>query len=238
MCDKREKAAVLRGFDMSVADVGDQLHLRHPLLSFKGEPDTLYVARRFNWRNSPEALAVADPSEASELATLLPDGHGRPMASGEGAVVAGAGFVQAAADAGVQLDGPEISFAKAHESGCWMGAAAQSVFAALESGLVDEAQAAFDGALGDAARRSQRLPERGNAALPILRGCGPRRREGLAVRQLAGARQNRDSGLHQRLLIRFELELGARRADLHGKVERRIELAASPLQGEAAKRAT
>ena len=162
----------------------------------------------------------------------------RFTSSGEGAVVAGAGFVRAATDAGVQLDGPEMSFAKAHESGCWMGAAAQSVFAALESGLVDEAQAAFDGALGDAARRSQRLPERGNAALPILRGCGPRRREGLAVRQLAGARQNRDSGLHQRLLIRFELELGARRADLHGKVERRIELAASPLQGEAAKRAT
>ena len=186
MCDKREKAAVLRGFDMSVADVGDQMHLRHPLLSFKGDPSTLYVARRFNWRNSPEALVVADPSEASELATLLPDGHGRPMASGEGAVVAGAGFVRAAADAGVQLDGPELSFAKAHESGCWISAATQSVFAALESRLVDEAQATFDEALGDAARRGHSLSERGNAALLIVCRCGPLRREDLAVRQLAG----------------------------------------------------
>ncbi len=238
MCDKREKAAVLRGFDMSVADIGDQLHLRHPLLSFEGDPNTLYVARRFNWRNSRDALVAADPSEASELATLLPDGHGRPMASGEGAVVAGAGFVRAAADAGVQLDGLEIAFAKAHAPGCWMGAATQSAFAAVKARLVDEAQAVFDESLGDAARRGHRLSERGNAALLILRGCGPLRREDLAVRQLAGAKQNRDSGLHQRLIIRFELELGARRAALHRKVERFIELALSPLQGEAGKRAT
>ena len=228
MSDKHE-TAVLRGFDTAIADIGDQLHLCHPLLSFKGDP-ALYVARRLNWQNNQGALAVADPSEASELATLLPDEHGRPIASGEAAVVAGAGFVQAAADAGIQLDGSEVSFAITHESGCWITTATQALFAELRTRLVDEARTTFDEELGDAARREQHLSERGNAALLILRRCGPLRREDLAIRQLAGAKQNREFDLYRRLLVRFELELEIQKDDLHRKVERHIELAASLLQ--------
>ena len=207
MFDKHE-TAVLRGFDTAIADIGDQLHICHPLLSFEGDPNTLYVARRLNWRNHQRALAVADPSEASELATLLPDEHRQPIASGEAAIVAGAGFVQAAADAGIQLDGSEVSFAITHESGCRISTATQALFAELETRLINEARTAFDEALGDAARRKQHLSERGNAALLILRRCGPLRRKDLAIRQLAGAKQNEEIDLYRRLLVRFELELG------------------------------
>ena len=232
MFDEHE-TAVLRGFDTAVADIGDQLHICHPLLSFEGDPNTLYVARRLNWRNHQRALAVADPSEASELATLLPDERRQPIASGEAAVVAGAGFVQAAADAGIQLDGSEVSFVRTHESGCWIATATQALFAELRTRLVDEARTAFDKELGYAARREQHLSERGNAALLILRRCGPRRREDLAMRQLAGAKQNGELDLYRRLLIRFELELGTQRHDLHKKVERHMELVVSPLEGRA-----
>ena len=59
----RPETAMLRGFDVSVADIGDQLHLCHPVLSFEGD-STLYVARRLNWRNDQRALTIADPSGA------------------------------------------------------------------------------------------------------------------------------------------------------------------------------
>ena len=226
------KSAVLRGFDTSVADIGDQLHLCHPLLSFEGDP-TLYVARRLNWQNNQEVLPVADPSEASELATLLPDAYRRPIASGEAVVVAGAGFVQAVAAAGIQLDGSEMSFVRIHESGCWITTATQELFAELRTRLVDEARTAFDEALREAVRRCRPLSERGNATLLILRRCGPLRREDLAIRQLAGTKQNGELDLYRRLLIRFELELGTHRHDLHKKVERHIELVVSPLEGRA-----
>ena len=223
------KSAVLRGFDTSVADIGDQLHLCHPLLSFEGDP-TLYVARRLNWQNNQEVLAVADPSEASELATLFPDAYRRPIASGEAVVVAGPGFVQAAEAARVQLDGSEMAFARNHESKCWISTATQALFAELQTRLIDEARTAFDDELGDAALRGHRLSERGNAALLLLRRCGPLRREDLVIRQLAGAKQNREFDLYRRLLVRFELELGTQEDDLHKKVERHVELAVSPLK--------
>ncbi len=226
MFDKHE-TAVLRGFDTAVADIGDQLHICHPLLSFEGDPNTLYVARRLNWRNHQRALAVADPSEASELATLLPDEHRQSIASGEAAVVAGAGFIQAAADAGIQLDGSEVSFVRTHESGCWIATATQALFAELRTRLVDEARTEFDKELGNAAWRGQHLSERGNAALLLLRRCGPLRREDLAIRQLAGAKQNCELDLYQRLLVRFRFELGIQRDDLQREVEQRIALAAS-----------
>ena len=229
MFDKHE-TAVLRGFDTAVADIGDQLHICHPLLSFEGDPNTLYVARRLNWRNHQRALAVADPSEASELATLLPDEHRQPIASGEAAVVAGAGFIQAAADAGIQLDGSEVSFVRTHESGCWIATATQALFAELRTRLVDEARTEFDKELGNAAWRGQHLSERGNAALFLLRRCGPLRREDLAIRQLAGAKQNCELDLYQRLLVRFRFELGIQRDDLQREVEQRIALAASQLR--------
>lgn len=225
MFDKRE-TAVLRGFDMAVTDLGDQLHIRHPLLAFEGEPNMLYVARRLNWKNDKRALAVADPSEASELATLFPHAQRQPIASGEGVIVAGAGFVQATATAEIQLSGCEMSFERVHEPEFWISTATQNVFADLQTRLVDEARAAFDDELGSAARHKRHLSERGDAALLLLRRCGPLRREDLAIRQLAGAGQNRELDLYRRLLIRFEFELEATQDELHGKVKRHIELAA------------
>ena len=226
MFDRRKKAASLRGFDAAAADIGDQLHLRHPLLSFDGDR-TLYVARRFNWRDDQRALTVADPSEASELATLLPDAYRRPIESGEAVVVAGAEFVQAVTDAGIQLDGSEMSFTRIHESKCWISTATQESFKELQARLADEALAAFDEALGSAAREGCRLSERGNGALLVLRGCGTRWREDLAIRELAGAKQDREFDLYRRLLDGFEIELDAQPTDLHAQVERHIELAMS-----------
>ena len=228
MSNKRE-LAVLRGFDIAVADIADQLHLCHPLLSFESDPNGLYVARRFNWRNDQRGLAAADPSEASELATLFPRAQRRSIASGEGVVVAGAGFVQATDAAEIRLSGCEMSFKRVHEPEFWIGTATQKIFKDLQARLVDEARTAFDDELGEAACLGRHLSERGNAALLLLRRCGPLRREDLAIRQLAGARQNRELDLYRRLLIRFEIELDARQDDLHRKVDRHIELAISLL---------
>lgn len=234
MSDKHGRV-VLRGFDIAVADIGDQLHLCHPLLSFESDPNRLYVARRYNWQNDQRGLAVADPFEASELATLVPDAFRRPIASGEGVAVAGAGFVQAAAAAKIQLDSSEVSFTRGHEPEFWISTSTQTLFAELQTRLVDEARKAFDEELGDAARRGCHLSERGNAALLLLRRCGPLRREDLAIRQLAGARQNRELDLCRRLLIRFEIELDAQQDDLQRKAKRYVELVASPLQQGAAR---
>ena len=222
MVDVR-KPATLRGFNVSVADVGDQMHLCHPLLSFDGD-SVLYIAHRLDWRNDPEALAITDPSDAALLGTLLPETHGRRIASGEGVVAAGMGFVQAATMAKVQFPAPETPLAQIDGAECWMGVATPAIYKNLRNRLVDEARTAFDEELGNAARRGRFLSKRGNAALLLLRRCGPLRREDLAIRQLAGAWQNREFDLYRRLLILFDLELETPKDSLPQKVKRHIEI--------------
>ena len=222
MVDVR-KPATLRGFHVSVADIGDQMHLCHPLLSFEGD-SALYLAHRLDWQNDPEALAIADPSEASALGTLLPPTCRRPIASGEGLVAVGAGLVQAAAAAEVELLGSEIPFARVDDSECWIGVATPALYTDLRTRLAEDARAAFDEGLEDAARCGSRLSERGDAALLLMRKCGPRRRDDLAIRQLAGARQNREFDLYRRLLIRFALELDTQESVLDERVKRHYEL--------------
>ena len=173
---------------------------------------------------------VLDPTDAALLGTLLPKTHGRLIASGEGVIAVGTEFVQAATATKVQFPAPETPLAQIDGTECWMGVATPAIYTDLRNRLVDEARTAFDEELGNAARRGRRLSERGNAALLLLRRCGPPRREDLAIRQLAGARQNKELDLYRRLLIRFELELKTPEDGLHQKAERHIELAASSLQ--------
>lgn len=213
---------VLRGFDMAVPDVGDQLHFRQPLLSFSGN-SALYVARRVDWRGDGQALAVVDECEATEMATLFTDGVVRHVTSGEGVAVAGAEFFQAASRVGLQMDG--FNRLSALDCECWISVATPADFVALKRDLVDESRTVFDEELGKARRQRSRLTDRGNAAMLILRRCGPLRREDLAIRQLAAARQNRDLDLYRRLLARFELELDEPEDRLHKQVERHIDLA-------------
>ena len=225
---EEHRTARLRGFDTAVADIGDQLHLCHPLLSFEGE-STLYVARRLDWKNDPKALAVADASEASALATLLPDTHTQPITSGEAVVAVGTPFARAATVAGIQLDGSGIEFSSIHDAECRIGVATPARFMKIKTRLANKALITFDEELGDAARLGDRLSERGNAALLLLRRCGPRRRDDLAIRQLAGARQNREFDLYRRLLIRFALELHTQENDLDERARRHISSTASAL---------
>lgn len=230
MIDLR-RPAELRGFPVSVADVGDQIHLCHPLLSFEGDP-ALYLAHRFDWRNDPEALAIADPDEASTLGTLLPPTHRQPIASGQGLVVAGASIAQATAVAGVELLSSEIRFACVGTSiqgaspsllpECWIGLATQAQYADLRAKLVDGARATFDEALANAVLHSSRLSARGDAALLIMRKSGPRQCDDLAIRQLSGACQNGEIDLYRRLLIRFALELDTQETVLDERVGRHI----------------
>ena len=220
MVDVR-KPATLRGFPVSVADVGDQMHLFHPLLSFEGDP-ALYLAHRLDWRNDPEALAIADPNEASALGTLLPPACARPIASGEGLVALGAGLVQAAAAAEVELLDSEIAFARVDGPECWIGVATPALYTALRTRLAEDARAVFDEALEDAVHLGSRLSERGDAALLLMRKCGSLRRDDLAIRQLAGARQNGEFDLYRRLLIRFALELETQEGILDDRVKRHI----------------
>ena len=224
------RPATLRGFPVSVADAGDQVHLCHPLLSFDGDP-ALYLANRLDWQNDPEALAIADPNEASALGTLLPPTCVRSIASGEGLVAVGSGLVQAAATAGVGLLDSEIPFARVDGSECWTGIATPPLYTDLRTRLAEEARAAFDEALEEAAQRGSRLSERGDAALLLMRKCGALRRDDLAIRQLAGARQNREFDLYRRLLIRFVLELDTREGVLDERVRRHVAVAAWKTKG-------
>ena len=220
MVDAR-KPATLRGFSVSVADIGDQMHLCHPLLSFEGDR-TLYLAHHLDWRNDPDALAIADPSEASALGTLLPPAHTRPIVSGEGVVAVGVALVQAAATAEIELLESGIRFARVDDPDCWIGVATPTLYTTLRARLAEDARTAFDEALEDAAHRGGHLPERGNAALLLIRKCGALRRDDFAIRQLAGAWQNRESDLYRRLLIRFALELDARQDVLDRRARRHI----------------
>ena len=221
MVDAR-KPATLRGFHVSVADIGDQMHLCHPVLSFEND-DALYLAHRLDWRDDPDALAATDPDEASQ-GTLLPAACRRPIASGQGVVAAGAAFVQATECAGVQLE-PEIALARViQEQPCWIGLATPAVYTALRTRLAEDARDAFDKALGGAVRDDTRLSDGGNAALLLLRRCGSARRDDLAIRQLAGARQNREFDLYRRLLIRFALELNTQEKMLDERARRHLAL--------------
>lgn len=203
MVDVR-KPATLRGFHVSVADIGDQMHLCHPLLSFEDD-DALYLAHQLDWQDDPESLAKADPEEAVSHGTMLPTTCRPPIASGQGVVAAGSAFVRAAECASIRLD-PEISFTQLQDQPCWVGVTTSAAYAALRTRLVEDARETFDRALADAAANQTCLADGGNAALLLLRRCGPIRRDDLAIRQLAGARQNRELDLYRRLLIRFSLD--------------------------------
>ena len=211
-----DKPATLRGFHVSVADIGDQMHLCHPVLSFEND-DALYLAHSLDWRDDPDALAATDPVEASQ-GTLLPTTCSFPIASGQGVAAAGAAFVQAVECAGLRLE-PEIAFTRViQEQPCWIGLATPTVYAALRTRLTEDARDAFDKALGDAVRDETCLSDGGKAALLLLRRCGPARRDALAIRQLAGARQNRELDLYRRLLIRFTLSLNTHESALADRV--------------------
>lgn len=224
--------ATLRGLPVSVADICDHMRFCHPLLSFEGDP-ALYFAHRLGWRDHPEALDIVDPDEASTLGTLLPSTPRRPIAPGEGVIVVGAKLKHAAEIADVELSSAEIplsppsgSTLEASSAPCWIGLATSAHFAALRGRLIEEVLRAFDKALGDAVLHGSPLSERGNAALLLIRRFGPRRRDDLAIRQLAGARQNGEFDLHRRLLIRFALELDVQERVLDERVRRHIANAA------------
>ena len=219
--------AVLCGFDMPVSDVGDQLHFRLPLLSFRSSR-TLYVAGRVDWHADRRALTIVNDPEDREMATLLPDRVGQAIASGQGVIVAGAEFFHAASHVGDQLD--DFSHLPTADCDCWIRVATPAEFAALKGNLIDESRAVFDRELGKASRQGSRLAERGNAAMLVLRRCAPLRREDLAIRQLAAALQNRDLDLYRRLLTRFEHELGEPEDHLDKQARRHIELAGESLE--------
>ena len=100
--------------------------------------------------------------------------------------------------------------------------ATPALYTALRTRLAEEARAAFDKALEDAVHLGSHLAERGDAALLLMRKCGSLRRDDLAIRQLAGARQNGELDLYRRLLIRFALELETQEGVLDGRVKRHI----------------
>ena len=219
-------SATLWGFPVSVADVGDQVHLCHPLLSFEGDA-ALYVAHDLDWANDADALDVTDPDEASTLGTLLPPTCRRRIASGEGVVAVGAAFVQAAETAGIELRDTEIPFSRVDGVDCWIGVATPGLYADLRARLDEEARSAFDEALGDAALHRSRLSERGDAALLIIRRCSAGQGDDLAIRQLAGALQNGQFDLYRRLLIAFSFELSTHEQVLDERVRRHLTSVAS-----------
>ena len=223
MVDVR-KPATLRGFNASVADVGDDMHLCHPLLSFADDP-AMYLAHRLDWFDVPDSLAIADPEEAAALGTLLPKTWRRPIASGIGLVAAGAEFVQAAAAVKEGLlDSDEVTFERIDilATPCWIGVATPEQYTALTNKLAEAARTAFDEAFRDAVQRGERLLPPGDAALFLMRKCASLRHEDFAIRQLAGERQNGELDIYRRLLMGFALELDTQEDDLDKQVWRHI----------------
>ena len=202
--------ATLRGFSVSLADVGNRVRLCHPLLSFEDGP--LYVANRLDWENDLEALTVADPYEASALGTLLPPVCSMSIASGQGVIAVGAGFVQNAAKAEI-IVGSEIRLSQMRGLACLVGVAPPVLYAALRTRLRDEAREAFGDVPGDAASYGSGLSDRRNAVRFVMRNCGLGPDDESANRQLAGAVQNKQADLYQ--LIKFASERDARALDEH-----------------------
>ena len=199
---------VLRGFDIAIANVGDRVRLCRPLLSLDGDPQTVYIAGGSAW---PDALVPTDISEAEELATVLPQQYQRGIRPSQGVAVAGSGFVRAAEDA--HLDLPSMCPVEI-DSGCRIGLATVAEYDDFKDDLAAKAMTVFDEELERAVREWTSLSARGRAAILILRKCGPRD-EGLAMRQLASARQD-----YERLLIGFARELGISDENLHRRVLR------------------
>ena len=130
--------------------------------------------------------------------------------------------VRAAETAQVELLDSEIPFVEVDGSECWIGVATSALYMALRTRLAEDARAAFDEALEDAAHRGRRLSERGDAALFLMRKCGSLRRDDLAIRQLVGALKNREIDLYRRLLIRFAFELDTQEDVLDERVKRHV----------------
>ena len=200
------KPAMVRGFNVSVADVGDQMHLCHPLLSFGDDP-ALYVARRFDWIDASDGLAIADPEEAEALGTLLPRASWRPIASGEGLVAAGEEFVRPAEEVKPGFLDPFEQATNSSGTPYRMCVATPARYNGFRRRLAEAARTAFDEAFRDAVHRGRRLSRCGNAALFLMRRCASLRRGDFAIRQLAGAMQNQEWNIYRRLLMGLAIEL-------------------------------
>lgn len=216
------KPATLRGFNVSVADVGDQMHLCHPLIAFGDDP-ALYLAHRLDWLDAPDALAIVDAEEALALGTLLSQDRSLPITSGQGVVAAGEEFIRAAEDVKTGL---LDSFEKITDSSAtpyWMYMATPARYIDLRRSLTEAARTAFDEVFRDAVHWRRPLSRRGDAALFLMRKCASLRRDDLAIRQLAGALQNEEWDICRRLLMGFALELGTEEDVLADRVRSHVE---------------
>ena len=216
------KCATLRGFNVSVADVGDQMHLCHPVLSFEDDP-ALYLARRLDWIDAPDGLAITDPEETLALGTLLSQDRLLPITSGQGVVAAGEGFVRAAEEV---KSGLLDSFEKVTDSPTdpyWMCVATPARYVDLRTRLAEAARTAFDEVFRDAIHRGRRLSRRGDAALFLMRKCASLRRDDFAIRQLAGALQNQNLDVYRRLLMGLAIELDTQEDVIAGRVRSHID---------------
>ena len=209
----------LRGFDISIVDVGDRVRLCRPLLSLDSDPQRVYVADKPAW-DEPGALVQIDFSEAKELATVLDEHYSKPVLPGQSVVVAGRRFIVAAKTAGIKLEdaGIELSICPgAVESGCQIALARAEEYVRFKKGVAERATSVFDEDLENAVRTSTSLSDRGRAAVFLLRKCGLRN-DSLAMRQLASALQDCLIDAYQRLVIGFAIELGTPKEDLHRRV--------------------
>ena len=203
---------VLRGFDISVADIGHSIRFCRPLVSLGDDHDTVYVTEEPNW-GEPGALVRTDIADAKMLATVLPEHPPRHVSPPQGVVVAGRGFVEAARSAGIDLSWCHDDI----ESGCRMGLISPDDYRRFRDSIVKQARDVFDEELKHSVLEKASLSERGRAAILLLRESAPCDEE-LAVRQLASAVLDDAPSVYQRLRTGFALEL-----DMRGiEVQRRV----------------
>lgn len=220
--------AILRGFDFSVRDAGDQLRFCNPMLSFEeGAAAPIHFARDLEWRygddDQSRGLTPVDVDEVESFGTLV-SAATLDISPGEGVVLMGERFVEAARNAGIKVDrGRSVSFTPLPESRCWFAVASVDAFRTFSRQLTGEAALAFDEELPTMSDGV--LSERGEAALFLLRKIGLTRPTDLALRQLSAAFVTRQMDTYRRLLIRFSIELDETEDNLSKRVERHVRVA-------------
>lgn len=226
----------LVGIDVRVGEVRDRLRLCQPILAF-GDDVRMFLARRLDWTREDEAtgrrLTPVDADDIATFGTVVPIEARVPIEPGVGVVVVGCDFYDAIQELGGDpQDG--VPLRPLGASPCWFGLADVSRFDRYRARMGDFALLAVDEELGRTLASDGGMSERGRLAAHVLRKC-ERRREDVAVRDIATALVDGEPDMIRRRLTRYSMELGKSREALEALARDRLRLVAGPPVHDQAK---
>lgn len=220
---------LLVGIDVRVGEVGDRLRLCQPIMAF-GDDARMFLARRLDWTREDEAtgrrLTPVDADDIATFGTVVPTEARVSIEPGVGVVVVGCGFYDAIQELGGDpQDGVPLRRLGAYP--CWFGLADVSRFDRYRARMGDFAVLAVDEELAKALASDTAMSDRGRLAVHVLRKC-ERRREDVAVRDIATALVDGEPDMIRRGLTRYSMELSKSREALEALARDRLRLVAWP----------